>query len=155
MAIDVLESSFPPSNDAFQSDIADQIVKPILHLLNQTKSFYFLILYTYFPWFKDPKNVNLDYALFESRTMKYVDPISNLTYTNLFDQMVDSVVFAMKILGYPDVRIWITETAWPNGGDVDQVEANIYDVATYNPNLIKKLISKPAIRTPARPEWVL
>lgn len=69
--------------------------------------------------------------------------------------MVDSVVFAMKKLGYPDVRIWIAETGWPNGGDIDQIGANIYNAATYNRNVIKKLTAEPAIGTPARPGWVI
>ncbi|XWS76040.1 hypothetical protein CRYUN_Cryun01aG0143300 [Craigia yunnanensis] len=155
MAMDVLESSFPPSNGTFRSDIAVPIVKPMLQFLNRTKSFYFLDVYPYFPWSTDPKNINLDYALFESRTFIYTDPVSNLTYTNLFDQMVDSVVFAMKKLGYPDVRIWIAETGWPNAGDIDQIGANIYNAATYNRNVIKKLTAKPTIGTPARPGWVL
>ncbi|XP_022771542.1 probable glucan endo-1,3-beta-glucosidase A6 [Durio zibethinus] len=155
MAMDVLESSFPPSNGTFRSDIAVPIVKPMLQFLNRTKSFYFLDVYTYFPWSTNPKNINLDYALFESQTIKYTDPASNLTYTNLFDQMVDAVVFAMKKLGYLDVRIWIAETGWPNAGDIDQIGANIYNAATYNRNVIKRLTAKPAIGTPARPGWVL
>ncbi|XWS31227.1 hypothetical protein CRYUN_Cryun23aG0059400 [Craigia yunnanensis] len=155
MAMDVLESSFPPSNGTFRSDIAVPIVKPMLQFLNRTRSFYFLDVYPYFPWSTNPKNINLDYALFESRTVKYTDPVSNLTYTNLFDQMVDSVVFAMKKLGHPDVRIWIAETGWPNGGDIDQIGANIYNAATYNRNVIKKLTAKPPIGTPARPRWIL
>lgn len=155
MAMDVLESSFPPSNGTFRSDIADMVLKPLLQFLNRTKSFYFLDVYPFFPWATDPKNINLDYALFESRTTKYTDPVSHLTYTNFFDQMVDSVVFAMKKLGYPDVRIWIAETGWPNGGDIDQIGANIYNAATYNRNVIKKLTAEPAIGTPARPGWVI
>ncbi|KAE8703964.1 tyrosine/DOPA decarboxylase 5-like [Hibiscus syriacus] len=134
MAMDVLESSFPPSNGTFRSDIADPIVKPLLQFLNRTKSFYFLDVYPYFPWASDPKNINLDYALFESRNITYTDPVSYLTYTNLFYQMVDSVVFAMKRLGYPDIRIFIAETGWPNAGNIDQIGANIYNAATYNRN---------------------
>ncbi|OMO94959.1 Glycoside hydrolase, family 17 [Corchorus olitorius] len=155
MAMDVLESSFPPSNGTFRSDIALPIVKPMLQFLSRTKSFYFLDVYPYFAWATDPKNINLEYALFESRIVKYTDPVSNLTYTNLFDQMVDSVVFAMKRLGFADVRIWIAETGWPNGGDIDQIGANVYNAATYNRNVIRKLTAKPTIGTPARPGWVL
>ncbi|MBA0758389.1 hypothetical protein Gotri_021394, partial [Gossypium trilobum] len=126
-----------------------------MDFLHRTKSFYFLDVYPYFAWVMDPKNINLEYALFESRTIKYTDPLSNLTYTNLFDQMVDSVVFAMKRLGYPDIRIWIAETGWPNAGDIDQIGANIYNAATYNRNVVKKLTAKPPIGTPARPGWVI
>lgn len=155
MAMDVLESSFPPSNGTFRSDIAIPVIKPMLQFLNWTKSFYFLDVYTYFPWSLDPKNINLDYALLQTRNITYTDPVSNLTYTNLFDQMVDAVVFAMKRLGYPDVRIWIAETGWPNSGDVDQIGCNIHNAATYNRNIVKKLTAKPAIGTPARPGSIL
>ncbi|KAE8685856.1 hypothetical protein F3Y22_tig00111088pilonHSYRG00029 [Hibiscus syriacus] len=151
MAIDVLEPLSRPSNGSFRSDIADPIVKPLLQFLSRTKSFYFFDVYPYFAWVADPKNINLDYALFESRNIKYTDPVTKLNYTNLFDQMVDSVVFAMKRLGYPDIGIFIAETGWPNGGDIDQIGANIYNAATYNRNVVKKLTAKPTIGTPARP----
>ncbi|XP_050207186.1 probable glucan endo-1,3-beta-glucosidase A6 [Mercurialis annua] len=150
-AMNVLESSFPPSNGTFRSDISDPVIKPMLNFLNRTKSFFFLDVYPYFPWAENWKNINLDYALFKSKNITYSDPVSNLTYTNLFDQMVDATIFAMKRLGYPDIRIFIAETGWPNNGDFDQVGANIYNAAIYNRNVVKKLTTKPAIGTPARP----
>lgn len=153
LAMDVLESSFPPSNGTFRSDVSTPVMKPMLQFLNRTKSFFFLDVYTFFPWAAEPKNINLDYALMESKNITYTDPVSNLTYTNLFDQMLDAVVFAMKRLGYPDLRIFIAETGWPNGGDYDQIGANIYNAATYNRNVVKKLTSK--VGTPARPGWVI
>lgn len=154
-AMDVLQSSFPPSNGTFRSDISESVMRPMLHFLNRTKSFFFVDAYTFFPWSSDPKNIHLDYALLESTNITYTDPVTKLTYTNLFDQMLDAVVFAMKRLGYPDIRIFIAETGWPNGGDYDQIGANIYNAATYNRNIVKKLTAKPAIGTPARPGWVL
>lgn len=154
-AMDVLESSFPPSSGRFRSDISDRVMKPMLQFLNRTKSFFFLDVYPYFPWSSDPVNIKLDYALFQAKNTTYTDPSSNLTYTNLFDQMVDAVIFAMKRLGYPDIRIFIAETGWPNGGDVDQIGCNIYNAATYNRNVVKKLTAKPPVGTPARPGCVL
>ncbi|XP_018844180.2 probable glucan endo-1,3-beta-glucosidase A6 [Juglans regia] len=154
-AMDVLESSFPPSNGTFRSDIAARVIKPMLQFLNRTKSFFFLDVYPYFPWSSDPVNIKLDYALFESKNTTYLDPVSGLTYTNLFDQMVDALTFGMKRLGYPDIRIWIAETGWPNGGDFDQIGCNIYNAATYNRNVVKKFTSDPPIGTPARPGKVL
>ncbi|XP_044491697.1 probable glucan endo-1,3-beta-glucosidase A6 [Mangifera indica] len=155
LAMDVLQSSFPPSNGTFRSDVSDSIMKPMLQFLNRTKSFFFADVYTYFPWISDPKNINLDYALFQATNITYTDPVTHLTYTNLFDQMVDALIFAMKRLGYPDIRIWIAETGWPNGGDYDQIGANIYNAATYNRNIVKKLTATPPIGTPARPGWVI
>ncbi|XP_044502742.1 probable glucan endo-1,3-beta-glucosidase A6 [Mangifera indica] len=153
LAMDVLQSSFPPSNGTFRSDISDSIMKPLLQFLNRTKSYFFVDVYTYFAWISDPKNINLDYALLQVTDFTYTDPVSNLTYTSLFDQMVDALIFAMKRLGYPDIRIWIAETGWPNGGDYDQIGANIYNAATYSRNIVKKLTARPPIGTPARPGW--
>ncbi|XP_060970633.1 probable glucan endo-1,3-beta-glucosidase A6 isoform X1 [Cannabis sativa] len=155
LAMDVLQSSFPPSNGTFRSDISSSVMKPMLQFLNRTKSFLFLDVYPYFPWSSEPKTINLDYALFQSKNITITDPNTGLTYTNLFDQMVDSVIFAMKRVGYPDVRIFIAETGWPNGGDFDQIGANIYNAATYNRNVVKKFTAKPPVGTPARPGSVL
>lgn len=154
MAMDVLESSFPPSNGNFRSDIALPVVKPMLEFLKKTKSFYFVDCYPYFAWSQNDQTVGLDYALFKGG-VNYTDPVSGLTYTNLLDQMLDSIHFAMKKLGYGDVRIWIAETGWPNGGDVDEIGANVHNAATYNRNLVQKLNANPPLGTPARPGAVL
>ncbi|KAK9281586.1 hypothetical protein L1049_004489 [Liquidambar formosana] len=153
-AMDVLESSFPPSNGTFRSDISGSVMNPLLQFLNRTKSFFFLDVYPFFPWSSDPVNIKLDYALLKGGNQTYTDPGSGLTYTNLFDQMLDAVHFAMVKLGYENIRIWIAETGWPNGGDYDQIGANIYNAATYNRNVVKKLTAKPPVGTPARPGTV-
>lgn len=155
LAMDVLGSSFPPSNGSFRSDVSDKVLKPLLQFLDRTKSFFFIDVYPYFAWASQPTSINLDYALLASKNITYTDPVSGLTYTNLLDQMLDAVIFAMKKLGYPNIRIFIAETGWPNGGDVDQIGANIYNAATYNRNVVKKLMAKPKIGTPARPGVVL
>ncbi|XP_050364010.1 probable glucan endo-1,3-beta-glucosidase A6 [Argentina anserina] len=154
-AMDVLESSFPPSNGTFRSDISVSVIKPMLKFLFKTKSFFFIDVYTFFPWASDPTNIDLDYALLGSTNVTYTDPGTGLTYHNLFDQMVDAMIFAMKRLGYPDIRVWIAETGWPSGGDFDQIGANIHNAATYNRNVIKKFTAKPPVGTPARPGVVL
>ncbi|QCE04952.1 histidine kinase 2/3/4 [Vigna unguiculata] len=154
-AMDVLQSSFPPSNGTFRNDIALPIIKPMLHFLHKTRSFFFLDVYPFFAWASDPTNINLSYTLFESRNITVTDSLTGLIYTNLFDQMVDAVYYAMKRLGYPDIRIFIAETGWPNGGDLDQVGANVHNAATYNRNVVKRLTQKPVLGTPARPGLVL
>ena len=80
----------------------------------------------------------MEYALLSATNITYTDPGTGLIYTNLFDQMLDAVVFAMKRAGFPDIRLFIAETGWPNGGDIDQIGANIYNSATFNRNIIKK-----------------
>ncbi|KAK4409171.1 putative glucan endo-1,3-beta-glucosidase A6 [Sesamum angolense] len=155
LAMDALESSFPPSNGTFRSDVREKVIKPMLHFLNRTKSFFFVDVYTYFAWVSQPLQINLDYALLQPTNITYTDPVSCLTYSNLLDQMLDALVFAMKRLGYPDIRLFLAETGWPSGGDPDQLGANIYNAATYNRNVVKKFMAKPPIGTPARPGAVI
>ncbi|KAE8714521.1 putative glucan endo-1,3-beta-glucosidase A6 [Hibiscus syriacus] len=106
------------------------------------------------PWSTNSRNISLDFALFRGR-VNQTDHKTGLVYTNLLDQMLDSVIFATRKLGYPDIRLAIGETGWPTAGDADQVGANINNAATYNRKLIQKMTSKPASGTPARPGVVI
>lgn len=156
LAIDAVDQAipYPPSNGTFRSDIAVSVMKPMLQFLNRTKSFFFLDAYTYFPWSANPDKISLDYALFEGN-VTYTDPVSGLLYTNLLDQILDSVVFAMTKMGYPNIPIFLAETGWPSNGDVDQIGGNVKNAATYNRNLIKRATAVPTYGTPARPGWAI
>ncbi|KAK7362769.1 hypothetical protein VNO77_04890 [Canavalia gladiata] len=150
LAMDVLQSTFPPSGGTFRSDIRDSVIAPMLKFLDITNSFFFIDVYPYFPWSQDPYNISLDFALFRG-SFAITDPVSGLVYTNLLDQMLDSLIFAMSKLGYPNINLVISETGWPNSGDIEEPAANIFNAATYNRNLIHKMTTKPPIGTPARP----
>ncbi|KAH7572955.1 hypothetical protein JRO89_XS03G0041700 [Xanthoceras sorbifolium] len=154
LAMDIFQATYPPSNGIFRSDISDSVMIPLLQFLNHTRSFFFIDVYPYFPWSANPTITGLDYALFRA-TSNYTDPVSGLIYTNMLDQMLDSLVFAMARLGFSNIRIVIAETGWPNAGDIDEVGANTYNAATYNRNLIKRMTTKPALGTPARPGLVI
>lgn len=152
IAMDALSVSFPPSSGSFRPDISDTVMKPLLRFLNKSNSYYFVDAYPYFPWSQNPKQISLDYALFRGNSsLNYFDSASKLTYTNLLDQMLDSVIFAMKRAGFGSVKLCVAETGWPNEGDLDQIGANIYNAAIYNRNLVKRMRVKPPIGTPARP----
>ncbi|KAL4192644.1 hypothetical protein AMTRI_Chr06g195220 [Amborella trichopoda] len=153
LAMDTLESSFPPSNGTFRSDIAVPVIKPLLQFLNKTKSFYFVDVYPYFAWAANYKSINLNYTLFMNGSAGYKDPFSGLVYTNLLDQQLDAVASAMAKLGYPNIRITIAETGWPNAGDLDQIGANVYNAAHYNRNFVRKLRSN--MGTPMRPNQTI
>ncbi|XP_021629081.1 probable glucan endo-1,3-beta-glucosidase A6 [Manihot esculenta] len=154
LAMDILEITLPPSKGSFRCDISSTVIVPLLKFLNGTKSFFFIDVYPYFPWSANPSITSLDMALFKPN-QNYTDPYTGFVYTNLLDQMLDSVIFAMTKLGFPDVRLSISETGWPNAGDIDQPGANIYNAATYNRNVVKRMTAKPAIGTPARPGEVI
>ncbi|CAG7897510.1 unnamed protein product [Brassica rapa] len=150
LPMDSLRSTFPPSNSTFREDIAGPLMLPLLKFLNGTNSYFFINLQPYYRWLRNPMNTSLDFALFQGNST-YTDPRTGLVYHNLVDQMLDSVILAMTKLGYPHIRIAISETGWPNSGDIDETGANILNAATYNRNLIKKMTAIPPIGTPARP----
>ena len=92
-------------------------IKLILTFLD--RSFFFVDAYPYFPWSANPMDINLDFALFNGN-FEQIDRGSGLVYTNLLDEMLDSLIFAMTKLGYPDIRLVISETGWPTTGDIEQ-----------------------------------
>jgi Glycosyl hydrolases family 17/X8 domain len=150
LAMDALSASFPPSNGTFRPDVAEPVLRPLLTFLCKTRSYYFVDAYPYFAWAASPTTVSLDYALFRGGPSSYyTDPVSKLVYTNMLDQMLDSVYAAMAKLGFYDVKLAVAETGWPNGGDLDQIGANVYNAAVYNRNLALRMAAKPG--TPARP----
>ncbi|VFR01168.1 unnamed protein product [Cuscuta campestris] len=154
VAMDIVETSFPPSLGRFRGDIPrEEILLPLLNFLNRTRSYFFLDVYPYFSWSENPHNISLDFALLRegNQTAAAVDPTTGLAYTNLLDPMLDSVVFAMQQLGFNDIRIAISETGWPTSGDLDQPGANLYNAAAYNRNLVRKIMANPPVGTPARP----
>ncbi|CAL5000996.1 unnamed protein product [Urochloa decumbens] len=150
LAMDALSASYPPSAGAFRGDVADDVIRPLLQFLNATRSYYFVDAYPYFAWAGNRGSISLDYALFQGgASSHYVDPGTGLTYTNLLDQMLDAVVAAMGKLGYGSVRLAVSETGWPNGGDSGEAGANVRNAATYNRNLAARMSRNPG--TPARP----
>ncbi|CAN8275309.1 unnamed protein product [Cochlearia groenlandica] len=148
--MDCLSTTFPPSNSTFREETTGEFMLPLLRFLNGTNSYFFVNVHPYLHWSRNHMNTSLDFALFQGNST-YTDPLSGLVYRNLLDQMLDSVISAVTKLGYPHTRISISETGWPNSGDIDETGANILNAATYNRNLIKKMTANPPIGTPARP----
>ncbi|PAN36316.1 hypothetical protein PAHAL_6G273600 [Panicum hallii] len=150
LAMGALSASYPPSAGAFRDDVAEDVIRPLLRFLNATRSFYFVDAYPYFAWAANRDTISLDYALFQgAASSHYVDPGTGLTYTNLLDQMLDAVIAAMGKLGYGNVKLAVSETGWPSGGDAGEAGANVRNAATYNRNLAARMSKNPG--TPARP----
>lgn len=149
VAMDALASSYPPSNGSFKSDIAGSIVQPMLSFLNRTDSYFFLDVYPYFAWSSNPVNISLNYALFGLRTAAIQD--GQLHYSNMLDAQLDAVVAAMAELGFPQVKLAISETGWPSKGGADQPGANLANAVKYNRGLVARFSASPPVGTPRRP----
>lgn len=149
VAMDALNNSYPPSAARFRPDISEAVLRPVLQFLSSTKSYIFLNAYPYLAWSENSQEIPLDYAIFGTEAPAVAD--GNLRYGDLLDAQVDSFVAAMEALGFPHVKIAISETGWPTAGGTDEVGASVGNAALYNGRLVQKMMSSPPKGTPRRP----
>ncbi|XP_016432978.1 glucan endo-1,3-beta-glucosidase 11 [Nicotiana tabacum] len=143
----VLESSYPPSAGAFRKDLVDCVTQ-IVDFHCKTGSPFLINAYPYFAYKGNPKQVSLDFVLFQPNS-GIVDPKSNLHYDNMLFAQIDAVHSALASIGYKNVCVQISETGWPSKGDADEAGATPENARKYNCNLIKLIGQKKG--TPMRP----
>ncbi|GLT78500.1 hypothetical protein SLA2020_500320 [Shorea laevis] len=142
----VLGTSYPPSAGVFAQNVAG-IMGDIVKYLHSNNAPLLINVYPYLAYVSDKQHISLDYALFRSHEPVVTD--GNWKYYNLFDAMVDSFVAAMvKVVGSEDVKVVISETGWPSGGDDPSL--SIENAKTYNNNLKNRI--KNGKGTPRRPD---
>ncbi|MQL76608.1 hypothetical protein Taro_009001 [Colocasia esculenta] len=148
---DLVGSGFPPSKAEFNKSLAATYVKPLLAFLNSTRS----------PFLTDAFPIKLyrsgvvkltstgvlNFGADESSYL--TDDATGLTYSNLFDSMVDAVVTAMTKLGYDDIPVVVSGTGWPSVGASNEPEASVLYAAEYNERLVVKQNMREG--TPLRP----
>ncbi|XP_009344063.2 glucan endo-1,3-beta-glucosidase 11 [Pyrus x bretschneideri] len=146
-SLSILETSFPPSAGAFRRDLTSCIT-PILNFHAKTGSPFLINAYPYFAYKSNPKQVPLDYVLFQPNSGS-VDPATNLHYDNMLIAQIDAVYSALGSLGFKKLPVHISETGWPSKGDEDEAGATPENAKKYNGNLIKLIFQKKG--TPLRP----
>ncbi|KAI3453299.1 hypothetical protein Pfo_009962 [Paulownia fortunei] len=143
----ILEISYPPSAGAFRRDLTQKL-SCILDFHFKAGSPFLINAYPYFAYKANPKQVSLDFVLFESGS-GMVDQVSGLHYDNMFHAQIDAAYSAIEKLGYKNVCLQISETGWPSKGDADEAGATPENARKYNGNLIKLIAEKKG--TPMRP----
>ncbi|PON61140.1 Glycoside hydrolase [Trema orientale] len=143
----VLETSYPPSSGVFRKDLVGCIT-PILNFHAKTGSPFLINAYPYFAFKADPKQVPLEFVLFQPN-QGIVDPETNLHYDNMLFAQIDAVYSALTAVGYKKLSVHISETGWPSKGDADEAGATPENAKKYNGNLIKLISQKKG--TPMRP----
>ncbi|KAL6613822.1 hypothetical protein ACP70R_036092 [Stipagrostis hirtigluma subsp. patula] len=118
---------FPPSQGTFTAGH----MAPIAQYLATTGAPLLANVYPYFAY-KDDQNIDLNYALFQPSSTTVRDT-NGLTYTNLFDAMVDTVYAALDKAGAGNVNVVVSESGWPSA---DGRGATVDNARTYNQNLI-------------------
>ncbi|CAM0885272.1 unnamed protein product [Alopecurus aequalis] len=125
---DAVANSFPPSSGVFsQSYMMD-----VARLLASTGAPLLANIYPYFAYRDNPRDISLGYATFQPGT-SVRDSNNGLTYTCLFDAMVDAVHAALEKAGAPGVRVVVSESGWPSAGGFGASAGN---ARTYNQGLI-------------------
>ncbi|KAK6122527.1 hypothetical protein DH2020_043732 [Rehmannia glutinosa] len=135
------------SAGAFRRDL-NQKLSCILDFHSKVGSPFLINAYPYFAYKSNPKQVSLDFVLFESGSVS-VDQVSGLHYDNMFHAQIDAAYSAIEKLGYKNVCLQISETGWPSKGDADEAGATPENARKYNGNLIKMIADKKG--TPMRP----
>ncbi|XP_042481508.1 probable glucan endo-1,3-beta-glucosidase BG4 isoform X1 [Macadamia integrifolia] len=140
----VLANSYPPSAAVFTAEAASSMPN-ILQFLSDNGAPIMLNVYPYFAYAGDPTNVRLDYALFSATGPVVQD--GALSYSNIFDAMVDAFIWAMEKMGFPNVAVAISESGWPSAGNGDFTTPDL--AGTYNRNFMNHIIKSSG--TPKRP----
>ncbi|KAF6175624.1 hypothetical protein GIB67_022626 [Kingdonia uniflora] len=128
------ESDPVPSAGDFRPEIADLTIQIVQFLYENNAPFTvniypFLSLYgnQYFP---------VDYAFFDGKNKPIKD--GHAIYTNVFDANLDTLLWALKKAGYPDMSIIVGEVGWPTDGDK---HANIDSARRFNQGLVQHVKS--------------
>lgn len=148
-SLSILKSSFPPSAGEFQPDLLDSLT-PILEFHRKTDSPFLINAYPFFAYKGNPKEVPLDFVLFQPN-QGIVDPATGFHYDNMLFAQIDAVYSALAAAGFKSLRVEISETGWPSKGDDDEVGATPENAKRYNGNLIKMMMSGKKTKTPLKP----
>ncbi|GMH13755.1 hypothetical protein Nepgr_015596 [Nepenthes gracilis] len=139
----VLSNSYPPSATVF-SDRARDTMSRILQFLSAHGAPLLINVYPYFAYASSPLHQRLDYALFTATGTVVQD--RNLSYSNLFDAMADSYIWAMEKVGVSNVDIVVSESGWPHAGNGNLTTPEL--AFTYNKNFMLHVLHGG---TPKRP----
>lgn len=132
-AYDIVDG-FPPSAGTFKNA---GVMTQILAFLKRTDSAFMVNIYPYFTYSYSPNTINLNYALGNAGAPSVKDSGSGKTYTNLMDAQIDTVISAMKRVGYGDVRLILGETGWPSAGGMG---ATVNNAKAFNQNIVKQAL---------------
>jgi exo-beta-1,3-glucanase (GH17 family) len=128
--LDMITNTFPPSMGTF----AKPYMGDVAQFLAATGAPLLANVYPYFGYRyrAHPDDISVGYATFQPGTTTR-DTGNGLTYTNLFDAMVDSVYAALEKVGAPNVSVVVSESGWPSAGGP---EASTENAQNYNQGLI-------------------
>lgn len=134
-----------PSGGRFRADISAQMTQ-IVQFLNQNNAPFTVNIYPFLSLYLN-SNFPVDYAFFDGVANPIVD--NGIQYTNVFDANFDTLVSALKGLGYGNMNILVGEVGWPTDGDRN---ANVNYAIRFYRGLLPRLAANKG--TPLRPGYI-
>ncbi|KAL5976063.1 hypothetical protein ACLOJK_020393 [Asimina triloba] len=131
---DVLMAPGPPSTGYFRPDISDIMVE-MLKFLSESKAPFTVNIYPFLDVYLNP-GFPFDFAFFDGASTPLQD--GDLSYNNVLDSSIDTLICGMEKAGYGDVPIIVGEVGWPTDG-VDN--ANIENAKRFNQGLVQRVAS--------------
>ncbi|GLJ11176.1 hypothetical protein SUGI_0145630 [Cryptomeria japonica] len=129
---DVYAGTLPSEGD-FRTDVRDLMIQ-MCQFLSSNDAPISVNIYPYLSLYTDA-NFPVDFAFFDGSQI-VVD--NGLQYSNVFDANLDTLVWALKKAGFPNLPIIIGEVGWPTDGEKS---ANINYAQRFNQGLMKHLMS--------------
>ncbi|KAJ0981710.1 hypothetical protein J5N97_009965 [Dioscorea zingiberensis] len=131
-----------PSAGQFREDLKD-VMAQMVDFFHQTGAAFTVNIYPFLSLYGNP-DFPVDYAFFDGGSPPVVD--GNIQYTNVFDANFDTLVSALKSVGFGDLPIIIGEVGWPTDGNIN---ANAALAERFYNGLLKRLAANQG--TPLRP----
>ncbi|KAM7512783.1 hypothetical protein LguiB_011658 [Lonicera macranthoides] len=128
------ETNPVPSSGDFRPDIRDITIQ-ILQFLNSNDAPFTVNIYPFLSLYGNDF-FPLDFAFFDGSNKPVKD--GDYLYTNVFDANFDTLVWALRKAGYPEMKIVIGEVGWPTDGDKN---ANVQNAKRFNQGLIRHVLS--------------
>ncbi|CAO2831915.1 unnamed protein product [Amaranthus hypochondriacus] len=131
-----------PSAGRFRPNIAD-LMTQIVQFMSQNNAPFTVNIYPFLSLYEDP-NFPVNFAFFDGGATPIVD--NGIQYTNVFDANFDTLVSALRSVGFGNMPIIVGEVGWPTDGDI---HANINNAIRFYRGLLPKISAN--IGTPLRP----
>lgn len=131
-----------PSDGDFRSDIRE-LMLAIVKFLSDNAAAFTVNIYPFISLYSD-SNFPVEYAFFEGSSAGVVD--GSVTYTNMFDANLDTLIWALKKNGFGNLPVIVGEIGWPTDGDMN---ANVQYAQKFNQGFMNHISAGQG--TPLRP----
>ncbi|KAL6552208.1 hypothetical protein OROGR_008362 [Orobanche gracilis] len=123
-----------PSSGQFRSDIRD-LMSQIVQFFQDNDSPFLVNIYPFLSLYQNP-NFPIEFAFFDGGAKPVND--NGISYTNMLDANLDTLVWSLRKVGAPKVKIIIGEIGWPTDGNVN---ANMDMAKRFYDGFFKKMKS--------------